>query len=129
MTKTTVSTDKTPRPVAAYSQGVRVGDVLYLAGQAGVDPATGALIGEDIQGQTRQSLTNLRHVLEAAGGALGDLVSVRVFISDHAQFAGMNEVYSEFFTEPYPVRTTVSAGLGPGMKVEIDGIAHLGGCA
>ncbi len=127
MTKTAISTDRTPRPVAAYSQGVRVGDVLYLAGQAGIDPTTGALVGEDVQSQTRQSLTNLRHVVTAASGSMDDVVSVRVFISDHAQFAGMNEVYSEFFTEPYPVRTTVSAGLGPGMKVEIDGIAHLSG--
>lgn len=125
MSKTAVTTDRTPTPVAAYSQGVRVGDVLYLAGQAGIDADTGQIVGEDVASQTRQALTNLRNVVEAAGGTMDDLVSVRVFISDHSEFAAMNEVYSTFFSEPYPVRTTVSAGLGPGLKVEIDGIAHL----
>jgi reactive intermediate/imine deaminase len=125
MSKVTISTDKSPTPVAAYSQGVRVGAVLYLAGQGGFDPTTGELAGPDIQRQTRQTLTNLRNVVEAAGGTMDDLVAVRVFITDHAEFPGMNEVYGEFFSEPYPVRTTVTAGLAPGMKVEIDGIAHL----
>lgn len=125
MKKAKISTDKAPTPVASYSQGIRVGQTLYLAGQGGFDPATGELAGPDVQSQTRQTLTNLRTVLEAAGATMDDLVSVRVFISEHSEFAGMNEVYGEFFAEPFPVRTTVSAGLAPGMKVEIEGIAVL----
>jgi reactive intermediate/imine deaminase len=125
MTQTSITTPLAPVPVAAYSQAVKVNETVYLAGQGGFDPATGELAGDDMAGQTRQALTNLRHVIEAAGGSLADFVSVRVFITDHALFPEMNEVYGEFFAAPYPARTTVTTGLGPGMKVEIDAIAVL----
>ncbi len=125
MTKQDIVTDLAPKPVAAYSQAVKVGNTLYLAGQGGFDAKTGQLVGEGIQEQTRQTLQNLKYVVEAAGGSMNDFVTVRVFISEHGEFPGMNEVYGEFFDKPYPARTTVSAGLGPGMKVEIDGIAVL----
>ncbi|MEV8136758.1 RidA family protein [Microbacterium aurantiacum] len=125
MAKTAISTPLTPTPVASYSQAVRRGNQLFLAGQGGFDATTGELAGPGVREQTRQTLQNLQHVVEAAGGTMDDIVTVRVFISEHGEFAGMNEVYGEFFTEPYPARTTVSAGLGPGMKVEIDAIAIL----
>ena len=125
MTKHEIGTDLAPTPVAAYSQAVKVGTTLYLAGQGGFDAKTGQLVGEGIKEQTRQTLQNLKYVVEAAGGTMNDFVTVRVYISEHAEFSGMNEVYGEFFEQPYPARTTVSAGLGPGMKVEIDGIAVL----
>lgn len=127
MPKTPISTPHAPTPVASYSQAVRHGNQLFLAGQGGFDASTGQLVGPDVQSQTRQTLLNLKHVVEAAGGTMDDIVTVRVFISNHDEFAGMNEVYREFFTEPFPARTTVSAGLGPGMKVEIDAIAILEG--
>jgi reactive intermediate/imine deaminase len=125
MTKQDIVTDLAPTPVASYSQAVKVGTTLYLAGQGGFDAKTGQLVGEGIKEQTRQTLQNLKYVVEAAGGSMNDFVTVRVFISEHGEFPGMNEVYGEFFDKPYPARTTVSAGLGPGMKVEIDGIAVL----
>jgi reactive intermediate/imine deaminase len=127
MTKQDIVTDLAPAPVASYSQAVKVGTTLYLAGQGGFDAKTGQLVGEGIKEQTRQTLQNLKYVVEAAGGTMNDFVTVRVFISEHGEFPGMNEVYGEFFDKPYPARTTVSAGLGPGMKVEIDGIAVLPG--
>ncbi|MDR5699547.1 RidA family protein [Agromyces aerolatus] len=126
MTKTSISTNLAPVPVASYSQAVRRGNQLFLAGQGGFDAATDELVGPGVREQTRQALQNLKHVVEAAGGTMDDVVTVRVFISEHAEFAGMNEVYGEFFSDPLPARTTVSAGLGPGMKVEIDGVAILG---
>ena len=127
MTKQEITTELAPMPVASYSQAVKVGTSLYLAGQGGFDATTGELVGEDIRDQTRQTLQNLKYVMEAAGGTMNDIVTVRVYISEHGEFAGMNEVYGEFFDKPYPARTTVSAGLGPGMKVEIDAIALLAG--
>lgn len=126
MSNTAIRTDLAPKPVGSYSQAIRRGNALYLAGQGGFDAASGNLAGEDVKEQTRQALTNLKHVVEAAGGVISDFVTIRVFISEHSEFAGMNQVYEEFFSEPFPSRTTVSAGLGPGMKVEIDGIAILG---
>jgi len=126
MAKQAIYTDKAPTPVASYSQAVRRGDMLFLAGQGGFDATTGRLVGDDIGEQTRQTLRNLQHVLEAAGGSWDDVVTVRVFVTEHAEFAGMNAAYSEFFSEPYPARTTVFCRLAPGMKVEIDAIAVLG---
>lgn len=123
--KKAIQTDLAPAPVAAYSQAIMMDNTVYLAGQGGFDVATGELVGDDVRDQTRQTLINLAHVLEAAGGSLDDVVTVRVYINEHAEFGGMNEVYGEFFTAPFPARTTVSAGLGPGMKVEIDAIAVL----
>jgi reactive intermediate/imine deaminase len=123
MTKQAVFTAKAPRPVASYSQAVRKGPVLSLAGQGGFDVATGELAGPGIEEQTRQTLRNLQFVLEAAGASWDDVVSVRVFVTEHSEFAGMNKVYGEFFSEPYPARTTVFCRLAPGMKVEIDALA------
>ena len=126
MKKQAIYTDKAPTPVASYSQAVRHGNMLFLAGQGGFDAATGALVGDDIGDQTRQTLRNLQYVLEAAGGSWDDVVTVRVFVTEHAEFAGMNAAYSEFFAEPFPARTTVFCRLAPGMKVEIDAIAVFG---
>lgn len=125
MTKEAVFTPKAPRPVASYSQAVRKANILVLAGQGGIDPSTNALVGPGIEEQTRQTLRNLQHLLEAAGATWDDVVSMRVFVTAHSEFAGMNAVYGEFFSEPYPARTTVFCRLAPGMKVEIDAMAIL----
>jgi 2-iminobutanoate/2-iminopropanoate deaminase len=125
MTKQTFHTDKAPTPVAAYAQAVRKGNLVFIAGQGGFDAASGELVGDGIEEQTRQTLRNLGYILEAAGASWDDLVSVRVFVTEHAEFAGMNATYGEFFNEPYPVRTTVFCRLAPGMKVEIDAVAVL----
>lgn len=127
MTKKAISTAKAPNPVASYSQAIRKGNVLVLAGQGGFEATSGNLVGPGVEEQTRQTLRNLGHVLEEAGATWDDVVSVRVFLTDHAEFAGMNAVYGEFFSEPYPARTTVFCRLAPGMKVEIDAMAVLDG--
>jgi 2-iminobutanoate/2-iminopropanoate deaminase len=127
MSKQAIHTDKAPTPVASYSQAIRKNGMLFLAGQGGFDACTGELVGEGIEEQTRQTLQNLQYVLEAAGATWDDVVSVRVFVTDHSEFAGMNSVYGEFFSEPFPARTTVFCQLAPGMKVEIDAVAVLDG--
>lgn len=121
------STDAAPKPVANYSQAAKAGPFVFLAGQGGFHPETGQLVGSDIASQTERTLLNLGAVLEAAGLTFADIVSIRYFITDHSLFSGMNEVHARFFhTAPFPVRTTVTAGLAPGMLVEIDAIAYVG---
>ena len=122
-----IATDKAPQPVANYSQATRVGDLVFLAGQGGFDPATGKLAGPDMASQTRQALTNLKEVLAAAGLDFSHIVSIRYFITEHSLFPEMNAVHATFFPEPpFPARTTVTTGLGPDMVVEIDAIAYAG---
>ncbi len=123
MSKQAIFTDKAPKPVAAYSQAVRRGNMLFLAGQGGFDAQTGQLVSNDVEEQTRQTLRNLQYVLEAAGAMWDDVVSMRVFVTDHSEFAEMNTAYGEVFSEPFPARTTVFCRLAPGMKVEIDAVA------
>lgn len=125
MPKEEIRTPHAPLPLGSYSQGVRAGSHLYLAGQCGFDPASRELVSEDAGEQTRQALANLRSVIEAAGGDMSDLVTVRVYISSDDDWADVNAAYGEFFERPFPARTTVAAGLGPGIRVEIDGIAAL----
>lgn len=122
-----ISTDNAPRPVANYSQATRAGDIVFLAGQGGFDPATGQLAGPDMASQTRQALTNLQAVLAATGLNFSHIVSIRYFLTDHALFPEMNAVHETFFPEPpFPARTTVTTGLGPNMVIEIDAIAYVG---
>ncbi len=123
--KTAISTDKAPQPIASYSQAVRTGNLLFLSGQGGIDASTGELVSDDIGEQTRQTLRNLQHLLEAAGASWENVVSVRAFVTEHDEFPGFNDMYGEFFQEPFPARTTVFCDLAPGMKVEIDAIAVL----
>ena len=116
------------RPKAPYSPVVRSGDHVYTAGQVGFDPS-GTLVVGGIAEQTRQTLANLQACLLAAGCTLDDVVKVNVFLVDLADFDGFNEVYRAAFAEPYPVRTTVQAGLPGGIRVEIEAIARLSGAA
>lgn len=125
MAKTAISTDRAPQPVAAYSQAVRVGNILQVAGQGPADPATGEFVSGGIAAQTRRTLDNVRAILEAAGASFDDVVMTRVYLADLADFAGMNEVYTTYVAEPYPARTTVAVGLPQGMLVEIDVLAVL----
>lgn len=109
-----------PPAIGPYSQAVRVGDALYLAGQIGIDPATGALAPGGIAGQTRQALENCRAVLEAAGFTLADVVQAQVFLEDIDDFAAMNEVYATYFVSAAPARATVEvAELPRDARVEI----------
>ena len=124
--KKIVSTDKAPKAIGPYSQAIRTENLVFTAGQVGLDPVTMELVQDGIEAQTRQALTNLKHVLEIADSGLNFVVKTTVFLQDMNDFASMNMVYAEFFPENPPARSTVQvAGLPKGALVEIDCIALL----
>ncbi len=124
MANKAIATPNAPGAIGPYSQGITAGNTTFVSGQIPIDPATGAFAGEDIVSQTRQSLTNIRNILTAAGLTMADVVKVTVLMTDIAEFADMNAVYAEFFTEPYPARAAYQvAALPKGAKVEIEAIA------
>ena len=114
-----------PAPVGAYSPGVRAGGFVFVSGQVPRDPRTGALIGDDVESQTRQVLLNVKNVLESAGASLSDLVAVTVYLADIGDWGRFNTVYKEVMPSPYPTRTAIGAGLH-GFLVEISGVAYVG---
>jgi len=116
----TISSTNAPAPIGPYSQAVRVGETLYIAGQVGADAQSGTLVAGGIQAETRQALMNLSAVLAEAGFTLHDVVQANVYLADLAEFGAMNEVYAEFFPEAPPARATVGvAALPKGARVEI----------
>ncbi|GAA2831280.1 MULTISPECIES: RidA family protein [Crossiella] len=127
MAKTEIRTANAPTPVANFSQGVRKGNILQVAGQVAFDPATGAIVGDTVAEQTRQTLKNVAAVLEAGGASFDDVVMFRVFLTDTGHFGEMNAVYNEIINSgPFSGRTTVYVGLPAGLLVEIDALAVLG---
>lgn len=129
MGKDIISTDQAPAAVGPYSQGVRLGQFIFTAGQLGLVPATGDFVGPDIQSQTRRALENIEGVLEAAGSCLKHVVKVTVFLQDMEEFSQMNEVYAEFFPEDSPARSAVEvAALPLGGRVEIEAVAEACDC-
>ena len=120
-----INTEHAPAAIGPYSQGVKLGDLVFVSGQLPIDPATGAFASDEVQGQTRQSLTNLSKVLEEAGLTLNNVVKTTVFIQHMDDFAKMNEIYSEFFNgDVLPARSAVEvAKLPKGALVEIEAIA------
>ncbi|HFC08632.1 MAG TPA: RidA family protein [Chloroflexi bacterium] len=128
MKKQIITTDKAPKAIGPYSAAVRVGDFVYTAGQIGIDPATGEVVSGGIEAETRQALTNLKHILEAAGASLDSVVKTTVFLRDINDFARMNAVYAEFFTANPPARSAVQAAALPkGVAVEIEAVAFVEG--
>ena len=124
MTKKIIATDKAPAAVGPYSQGVRVRNLIFTAGQAGLDPATGRLVEGGIEAQTRQTLKNLSAILQAAGSSLSQVVKTTVFLQDIADFQTMNRVYAELFGGHPAARSTVQvAALPLGALVEIEAVA------
>ncbi len=122
--KEVIIADNAPKAVGPYSLGIRVKDVIYTAGQVGLDAGTGKLVGDSIEEQTHQVLINLKSVLEAAGSGLDRVVKTIVFMADLADFQRMNAVYAEYFTEDPPARSTVQvAALPLGAQVEIECVA------
>lgn len=122
-----VRTDKAPGPFqgAPYSQAIVLGDLVFAAGQIGIDPATGEVVEGAIGEQTERVMQNLGAVLEAAGSGLDRLVKTTIFLVDFGDFAAMNEVYARHVAEPYPARATVQiAALPSGALVEIEAIGH-----
>ena len=124
MIRETVSTDKAPKAIGPYAQAIKVGEVIYTAGQIPIDPQSGNLIAGGIAEQTRQVLENLKAVLEAAGSSLEKVVKATVFLKNMADFAALNEVYGEYLGAAKPARSTVAvAELPRGALVEIDFVA------
>jgi 2-iminobutanoate/2-iminopropanoate deaminase len=124
MKKNIIHTDKAPKAIGPYSQAVRTDSMIYTAGQLGLDPATGEFVSGSVEEQTRQSLTNLKNIVEAAGSNMGNVVKTTVFLKDMNDFPKMNAVYAEFFGENPPARSTVAvAGLPKGGLVEIEVVA------
>ena len=124
--KKIVSTDKAPKAIGPYSQAIRTQDLVFTAGQLGLDPVTMELVPNGVEAQTRQALTNLKHVLEIADSGLNYVVKTTVFLQDMSDFAKMNAVYAEFFPDNPPARSTVQvAALPKGGLVEIECIALL----
>lgn len=124
--KQTIKTDKAPKALGPYSAATRYGDLVFTAGQLGLDPQTMELVEGGIEAETRQALTNIKHVLEAAGSSLDLVLKTTVFLRDINDFARMNAVYAEFFTQDFPARSALQvAALPKGAAVEIETIAGL----
>ena len=121
--KEEIRTPNAPLPGGPYSQGLKTGNRVYVAGQRPVAAATDT-IPEGVTAQARQALENVRHVLAAGGASMDDVVKVTVYLADISYFAEFNEVYKTFFAPPFPTRTTVSCALR-GILVEVDAIAEL----
>lgn len=119
-----ISTKKAPAAIGPYSQAIQVGNLVYTSGQIPIDPSTGQFVEGGIKEQTRQSLLNVKAILEEAGLTMGHVVKTTVFMADMNDFAAMNAVYAEFFAEPYPARSAVAVKTLPkGALVEIEVLA------
>lgn len=127
MSKSVVRTENAPAPFqgAPYSQGIVFGELVFVAGQLGIHPATGEVVDGGIGPQTERVMENLRAILEEAGSGLDKVLKTSIFLVDLGDFAAMNEVYARFLTEPFPARATVQiAALPSGARVEIEAVAH-----
>ena len=124
MKKKVIHTDKAPKAIGPYSQAIRTDAMIYTAGQIGLDPATMEIVAGGVEEQTRQALANLKNILEASGSSLEHVVKTLVFLQDMADFPKMNAIYTEYFPENPPARSTVQvAALPKGALVEIEAIA------
>ena len=120
-----ISTTKAPAAIGPYSQAIKVSGLVFVSGQLPIDPATGAFAEGGIKELTRQSLTNMKAILEEADTSMANVVKTTVFLADMNDFAAMNEVYAEFFAAPFPARSAVAVKTLPkGALVEIECIAQ-----
>ena len=120
----TIQTTKAPAAIGPYSQAVEANGFVFASGQLGINPATGEFVEGDVQAQTRQALTNALAIMNEAGLDLNNVIKTTVFLSDMANFAAMNEIYAEFFSEPYPARSAVAVKTLPkNALVEVECIA------
>lgn len=126
MAKQPIRTERAPEAIGTYSQAIRAGGTVYLSGQIPFDPATMSLVEGGMEAQIRRVFDNLAAVAEAAGGSLGDVVKLNVYLTDLAHFALVNQVMAEYFIEPYPARAAVGvASLPRGAAVEMDAVMVL----
>ena len=122
-----ISTKKAPAAIGPYSQAIQVGNLVYTSGQIPIDPSTGAFVEGGIKEQTRQSLANVKAILEEVGLTMNNVVKTTVFMADMNDFVEMNSIYAEFFSEPYPARSAVAVKTLPkGALVEIEVVAEKG---
>lgn len=124
--KQTISTPQAPAAIGPYSQAIRVGNLVFTSGQIPIDPAKGVFVEGGIREQTRQSLSNIKAILEEAGISMRNVIKTTVFLADMNDFGDMNAVYAEFFSEPYPARSAVAVkSLPKGALVEIEVVATI----
>jgi 2-iminobutanoate/2-iminopropanoate deaminase len=122
-----IATEQAPAAVGPYSQAIQAGELIFTAGQLGLDPATGAFAGKDVASQTRQAMENIAAILTAAGTTLDQIVKTTIFVADMGDFQTVNAVYAEFFASDPPARSTVEVSALPlGGRVEIEVIAVVG---
>jgi reactive intermediate/imine deaminase len=127
MPRRPIATDQAPAAIGPYSQAVRNGDSVYLSGQIPLDPASGQLVEGDIATQTRRVFDNLQAVCRAAGGSLDDVMRIGIYLVDLGDFAAVNAVMAEYFSAPYPARSTIQVSALPrGAQVEVDAILAFG---
>ena len=127
MSKQQITIRSGASPVGPYSQGLRVGDFVFVSGQGPLDPATGQIVGENIEEQTARVLENIKAILEAGGATMADVVKANAHLSDMTLFERYNKVYVTYFPDPKPTRTTVGSQLPlKGILIEIDVIAYVG---
>jgi reactive intermediate/imine deaminase len=126
MTRTIIQTPNAPAAVGPYSQAVRHGDLVFLSGQVGLDPANGKLVSGGVEAQAEQVFSNLAAVCAAAGGSLDDVVKLTIYLTDLGNFAAVNTLMADRFTQPYPARATIGvAALPLGAEVEMEAILAL----
>lgn len=125
MSKKQITAREGASPMGAYSQGLRVGDFIFVSGQGPLDPVTGKIVGATVEEQTARVLENIKAILEAGGATLADVVKVSAHLSDLSLFEKYNKIYASYFPDPKPTRTTVGSQL-MGILVEIDAIAYVG---
>ena len=126
MSRQIIQTDHAPAAIGPYSQAVRSGNTVYFSGQIPLDPATGNLVEGDIAAQARRAFENLKAVAETAGGSLAQIVRLGLYLTDLGQFAAVNAVMQEYFTAPFPARSTVEvSGLPKGAVFEVDAVMVL----
>ncbi|MFR9215297.1 MAG: RidA family protein [Ruthenibacterium sp.] len=122
-----IQTQNAPAAIGPYSQAIQAGGTIYVSGQLPINPATGEFAGADIRAQARQSLENIKAILAAAGADMAHVVKTTVLLQDMADFSAMNEVYAEYFSEPYPARAAFQvAKLPKDALVEIEAVAVTG---
>jgi len=123
--KRVIKTDKAPKPIGPYSQGILVGKLLFISGQIPVVPETGELIKGDIERETEQILKNIKAIVEETGGGMDNIVKTTIYITDVGNFSKVNETYGKFFQKEPPARATVGSNLPKGVDIEIEAIAVL----
>jgi 2-iminobutanoate/2-iminopropanoate deaminase len=126
-TREAISTDAAPAAAGPYSQAIRAGELIFTAGQLGIDPASGELVGDDTAEQAERALANLRAILEAAGSGMDRLVKVTVYLADIGDWPAVNEVYARAVPEPFPARSAFAVrDLPKGARIEIEAVATVG---